>query len=442
MMKQLFAIMSFVALPFSAQAQTPWTLQQCIDYAVDHNIQVKQQAIVCQQSEIDVENARSQRLPDLSASASENFSFGRGLTAENTYTNTNTNSTSFSLGTSVPLFTGFRIPRTLELNRLNLQAAMADLERAKNDIRMQVAQAYVQILYNMELSDVARRQIEIDSLQVFRLAQMVNNGKASAAELALQEATLAQSRLTATQADNDYRLSLLTLSQLLELPTPEGFAIVRPADTDGLPQASATLPAPDVIFAEALTMKPEIQAEQLRLQGAEKSILIARSALYPSLQLQAGLGSNYYKTSGFMAEGFFRQLKNNFSQYIGLSLNVPIFNRFETRNNIRSARLNQEKQQLQLSNARKQLYNEIQKAYYSAVNARERFVSSSQALRSNEEAFRLMSAKYEYGKANITEFNESKNNLLKAQSDLVRARYEHIYQSALIDFYRGRPLRF
>ena len=122
-MKQLFAIMSFVALPFSAQAQTPWTLQQCIDYAVDHNIQVKQQAIVCQQSEIDVENARSQRLPDLSASASENFSFGRGLTAENTYTNTNTNSTSFSLGTSVPLFTGFRIPRTLELNRLNLHTA-------------------------------------------------------------------------------------------------------------------------------------------------------------------------------------------------------------------------------------------------------------------------------------------------------------------------------
>ena len=133
-------------------------------------------------------------------------------------------------------------------------------------------------------------------------------------------------------------------------------------------------------------------------------------------------------------------MKNNFSQFIGLSLNVPIFNRFETRNNIRLAELQHQSQQLSLDNTKKDLYKEIQQAYYTAVNAREKFSSSQQALRSNEEAFRLMSAKYEYGKANITEFNESKNNLLRAQSDLVRARYEFIYQRALLDFYRGREL--
>ena len=393
------------------------------------------------QRELDVNTAKNSRLPDLSASASENFSFGRGLTAQNTYTNTNTSSTSFGLNTSVPLFTGYRIPRTLELQKLNLEAATADLEKAKNDISMQVAQAYVQILYNMELCDVAKRQISIDSMHVHRLTEMMRNGKASGTEVAQQEAALAQSRLTATQADNDYRLSLLTLSQLLELSSPESFMISRDvAVPEILP--SMDLISPDAIYQEALMIKPEIQAEQYRLEGTLKSIDIAKSAKLPNVSLQAGLGSNYYKTSGYPSDGFFKQLNNNFSQYIGLSLSVPIFNRYETRNNIKSAQLNRYNQQLQLDNVKKGLYKEIQQAYYNAVAAQAKYESSAEAKRSQEEAFRLMSAKYEYGKANITEFNEAKNNLMKAESDLVRAKYEYLYQRALTDFYRGRELSF
>ena len=434
---------SAVLLPFTvfASAQQPWTLRQCIDYALEHNIQVKQQDVSRMQRELDVNTAKNSRLPDLSASASENFSFGRGLTAQNTYTNTNTSSTSFGLNTSVPLFTGYRIPRTLELQKLNLEAATADLEKAKNDISMQVAQAYVQILYNMELCDVANRQISIDSMHVHRLTEMMRNGKASGTEVAQQEASLAQSRLTATQADNDYRLSLLTLSQLLELPSPESFAISRDvAVPEILP--SMDLISPDAIYQEALMIKPEIQAEQYRLEGTLKSIDIAKSAKLPNLSFQAGLGSNYYKTSGYPTDGFFKQLNNNFSQYIGLSLSVPIFNRFETRNNIKSAQLNRYNQQLQLDNVKKGLYKEIQQAYYNAVAAQAKYESSAEAKRSQDEAFRLMSAKYEYGKANITEFNEAKNNLMKAESDLVRAKYEYLYQRALTDFYRGRELSF
>ena len=425
----------------TASAQQPWTLQQCIDYALEHNIQVKQQDVSRMQRELDVNTAKNSRLPDLSASASENFSFGRGLTAQNTYTNTNTSSTSFGLNTSVPLFTGYRIPKNLELQKLNLEAATADLEKAKNDIRMQVAQAYVQILYNMELCDVAKRQISIDSMHVHRLTEMMRNGKASGTEVAQQEAALAQSRLTATQADNDYRLSLLTLSQLLELPSPESFTISRDvAVPEILP--SMDLISPDAISQEALMIKPEIQAEQYRLEGTLKSIDIAKSAKLPNVSLQAGLGSNYYKTSGYPSDGFFKQLNNNFSQYIGLSLSVPIFNRYETRNNIKSAQLNRYNQQLQLDNVKKGLYKEIQQAYYNAVAAQAKYESSAEAKRSQDEAFRLMSAKYEYGKANITEFNEAKNNLMKAESDLVRAKYEYLYQRALTDFYRGRELSF
>ena len=430
-----------VAAPTLAQSHK-WSLEECISYALEHSISIKQRDLNRQQQEIEVSTAKNSRLPDLNASAGENFSFGRGLTAENTYTNTNTNSTSFSLGTSVPLFTGFRIPRTLELNRLNLEAATADLEKARNDIRMQVAQAYVQILYSMELCDVARRQIEIDSLQVFRLKEMLNNGKASGTQVAQQEATMAQSKLTATQADNDYRLNILALTQLLELPSPEGFSIVR-ISPDALPlkEIAAGMP-PDAIYQEAVGIKPEILAETLRLQGTEKNIDIAKSALYPSLSLSGGVGSNYYKTSGFPAESFGKQLSNNFSQYIGLNLTVPIFNRFATRNSVRTAQLNRENQQMQLENTKKALYKEIQQAYYNAVNSKAKYASSEEALRSNREAFTLMSAKYEYGKANITEFNEAKNNLMKAESDLVRAKYEYLYNHALLSFYRGKELKF
>lgn len=424
------------------QAAQGWSLRQCISYALEHNITVKQQDVTKQQREIDLNTAKNSRLPDLNGSASQNWSFGRGLTSENTYSDTNTSSTSFSLGTSVPLFSGLKIPRTIELNKLNLEAATADMEKARNDISVQVAQAYVQILYDLEMRDVAQRQISIDSMQVARLKEMYRNGKASGVDVAQQEATLAQSRLTYTQADNDYRLALLALTQLLELPSPEGFAIIRP-DAGGIdPSAGAVSPSPDEIYQEAITFKPEIKAELYRLKSTEMNIKIAQSALLPTLSLNAGIGSNYYKTSGFKAESFGRQMRNNFSQYIGLSLNVPIFNRFATRNSIRSAKLERETQQLQLDNVRKNLYKEIQQAYYNTIAAGAKYESSMEASRSNKAAFDLMSAKYEYGKANITEFNEAKNNWLKAESDLVIAKYEYVYDTSLIDFYRGKELDF
>jgi len=440
MKKSLFLVIlvSLVKLDVSAQPKQ-WSLRECCDYAVEHNITIKQQENQCRQQEIQLSNAKNQRLPDLSGSASQNFSFGRGLTAQNTYTNTNTSSTSFSLGTSVPLFTGFQIPNNIKLNQLNLEAATQDLEKAKNDIRMQVAQAYVQILYNMEIADVAHRQISIDSAQVARLQALLDIGRASEAELAQQKATFAQSQLTATQADNNLQLAILAMTQLLELESPEGFSVVRPQIASVGDNVIAT---PDDIYAAALSTKPEIQAQQLRLRATENSIKIAQAGYYPTLSFSAGLGSNYYKTSGFKAEGFGKQLENNFSQYLGFNLSIPIFNRFQTRNSVRSAKIDRENQTLQFDNTKKSLYKEIQQVYYNSVAASQKLRSSEEACKSSETAFQLTQAKYEQGKATITEFNEAKNNYLKTESDFTQARYEYVYQQALIQFYRGKELTF
>ena len=438
-MKKLLLPIGLLLASYQMQAEE-WSLRKCVDYAIEHNISIKQRENVKRQQQLQLSNAKNSRLPNLDGSVSQNFSFGRGLTSDNTYTNKSTSSTSFSLGTSVPLFTGLRIPNMIKLNQLNLEASTADLEKAKNDISVQVAQAYVQILYSMEIADVARRQVSIDSMQVVRLQAMIDNGKASEAELAQQKATLAQGRLTATQAQNQYEQAVLTLTQLLELPSADKFTVERPkvGDIDSNNEKYSV----EAIYAEALGVKPEVKAEELRLKGSEYNINIARSGWYPQLSLSAGLGTNYYKTSGFKGESFSDQMKNNFSQYIGLNLSVPIFNRFQTRNSVRSAKIERETQQLQLDNVKKSLYKEIQQACQAANAASAKYASSIEAGKSSNAAFRLMQAKYENGKANITEFNEAKNNLMKAESDLAQAKYEFVFQTTLVDFYRGKAIDF
>lgn len=417
----------------------PWTLSQCIDYALDHNVKVKQTELTAAQREIDLNTAEARRLPSLSGSASQNFSFGRGLTADNTYANTNTTSTGFSLGSDVPLFQGFQIKNNIALSKLNLAAATVDLEKARDDIRVAVAQAYVQILYDKEILDVARRQVDIDSLQVDRLEEMARLGRASGAQVAAQKATLSQSRSTAVQAEGKLSLALLDLTQLLELPSPEGFDVVVPSEEALLP---GLLPKPEDIYAEAVAVKPAIEAEKIRLDYAKTNIDLKKGAFLPSLSLSGGVGSNYYTSSGMGSASFFDQMKHNFSQYLSLSLSVPIFSRFSNRNNLRSAELSYRNQELQLENVKKSLYKEIQQAYYNAVNAQEKYRSSEAAAHSAEEAFRLTSSKYELGQATGTEFNEAKARYLEAASNSARARYEQLYQTRLLDFYRGRALTF
>jgi len=427
-----------VALPVSAQEKN-WTLEECINYAIEHNISVSKGSLTVQQREIDLDNARNSYLPGFAASGSQNFSFGRGLTADNTYSNTNTTATSLSIGGELPIFDGLKKKNTVIYNKLNLAAATEDLEKIKDDIRTSVAGAYVQVLYNTEILGVAQNQIGIDSMQVARLEAMAANGRASEAEVAQQQATLAKSRLTAVQASNNLKMALLDLTQLLELDTPEGFQVTKP---DESLFTDSVIPDPEQIYQTALGIKPGILSEELRLDAAQANVAIAKSGYYPSLSLSGGLGTNYYTASGFTSAKFFEQLGNNFSQYVGLSLNIPIFSRFSTRNNVKSARLSFDSQALQLENTMKDLYKEIQQAYYNALSARSKYESSVEAERSAAQAFELMQAKYENGKANVTEFNASKGQLLEAQSNLVQARYEFLYQTRLLQFYGGEEINF
>ncbi|NLZ20038.1 MAG: TolC family protein [Bacteroidales bacterium] len=424
----------------SVQAQNgPWSLQDCIDYALEHNLTVQQSALAVEQREVELNSAQNRRLPALSASASENLSFGRGLTADNTYSNSNTTSTSFSLGGEMPVFQGFDIANGIKLGKLNLAAATADLEKARDDIRVAVAQAFVQILYNQELLRVAREQSSHDEELLEQIRERLDAGKVSAAEVAAQQATLAQSRQSEIQAEGNLNIALLDLTQLLELPSPEGFSIVTPEVGD---PSQTLLMRPEAIYAEAVEVKPSVEAAKLNVDYAELAITRAKGAYLPSISLSGGLGSNYYTNSKFDSQSFGEQLKNNFSQYIGLSMNVPIFTRFNTRNNVRNAELSYKGQQIQLENVKKSLYKEIQQAYYNAVASQGRFAGSRESAESARLHYELTEEKYRVGKAGVAEYNDARNNWLRAESEHIQARFQCLYQTKLLDFYRGRDLQF
>ncbi len=441
-MKQTILFISLLLISIGGKAQERWSLRRCIDYAIEHNINIRRTANAVEQSAVEANTAKWARLPNLNGSAGQSWNWGRTQTAikneetgdySTVYVNTSSQGSNLNLSTSIPLFTGLQIPNQYALAKLNLKAATADLAKAQEDIAINVASAYLQVLFNQELQQVAESQVELSLQQQARITRLADMGKASMAEVAEAKARVAQDQMTAVQARNNYELALLDLSQLIELESPEGFLLESPDVSFALQQ----LTPPDEIYQTALAQKPAIQAAEYRLEGSKHSIRIAQSAYYPQLNLNGSLGTNYYST---INRTFRQQMGDNFSKYVGLSLSVPIFNRFSTRNRVRSARLQRDNYELQLTETKKTLYKEIQQAWYNAVAAESKYSSSHTAAEAGAESFRLMSEKYENGKANAVEYNEAKQNLMRAQSDELQAKYEYLFRSKILDFYKGESI--
>ena len=442
-MKRFLIIAACLGAGFAAQAQQgPWSLSQCIDYALEHNLSVQQSALAVAQREVDLSTAKGRRLPGFTASASENLSFGRGLTEDNTYSdNTNTSSTSFTVGGEIPIFQGFDITNGIKIGELNLAAATADLEKARDDIRVAVAQAYVQILYNQELARVAAEQASHDAQLLEQVRERRLAGLVSDAEVSAQQATLAQSRQSQIQAEGNLRVAVLELTQLLELPSPEGFDIVVPEVGD---PSRALLMRPEAIYEDAVAIKPVVEAARINADAAAVGVDRAKGAYLPRLSLNGGIGTNYYTNSSspIPLPNFGTQLKKNFSQSLGLSLSIPIFQRMSARNGVRTAEITLKGQQIQLENVKKALYKEIQQAYYNAVTAQARYAGSQEAAASARQHYELTEEKYKVGKAGVTDYNDARNNWLRAESEHIQARYQCLYQTKLLDFYRGVALEF
>lgn len=447
-MKYGIIVFAFLTWSVVGQAQqqptdsAPWDLDDCIEYAQQHNIQIQQRALTVEQSSIDLNTSRYSRLPNLNADLGSNLSFGRSLGSANTYAENNQLSGSLGISASLPVFMGGRINHEIAVGKLGLQATVQDLERIREDVAVNIMSLYLEVLFQKELVGVAENQLALSTLQVERSRQQVATGKSAESVLYENEALMARDELSLTQSRNDYTLSLLTLSQALNRPNATGFNILSPGFDSLTVESMSHLRNPNDVVSYALTNRPHIQAERLRLDRALRAIRMSRAAYYPQISLTGGYGTNVYHSyaSGAPTFGFWNQFRNNSSEYVGVTVSIPIFNRLSTRNSVRTAKLNVASQQLTLTEAEQSLQKEVETAYYTADGALLKYRSAMKALSSARIAFEYESEKFTAGRSTTFDYNDAKTRMQKAESDLLQAKYEFIFRTKILDFYAGTPL--
>lgn len=437
---RLVAGISFLLLSVAAAAQDTWSLQECIDYAMSNNIQIRQQEINAEYNRNQLNQAKQDRLPNLNASFSDSYSFGRSLNNENVYENVNAMQADGSLSSGVTLFSGFTMQNTIRQRDLNLQAAMQDLQQVKDNITLNIAASYLEVLFAEELVLIAASQVEVTTQQIGRTRKLVDAGSLARGALLEIEAQLAREELQLVNDQNRRQLAYLNLYQLLELPVEKSFLVEKPK----LPEMKAGLSLINALdlFSRAIRVRPEIKAAQLRVEGAKRGLDIARGNRLPVFNLGASYNNRYYNilNSDMMQRSFSEQMKSNSRYGFGLSLNIPIFNRFQVKNSMANAQLQIADQEYRLQAARNVLRKDIELAYTNAVAAHNRYVSGEKAVHSAEEAFRYTEEKFNVGMVNTVEYNQSKTYLTIARSELVQARYDYIFRTKILDFYSGVPI--
>lgn len=430
-MKKLVAFLA-LGVALCAQARE-WTLQECVDYAVEHNLTVMSRQNQLEQSQNELTAAKDALLPTVSGQASQTWNFGRGLTASNTYADRNTDNLSLSAGMNLPLFQGLQNVRTIALQRTNLAAALENLEAAKDDVTLQVIALYLQALYSREMVKVAESQANLTAEELLRRQALMESGRIPEADMLDAKSQDAQARMQLVTAENDLRLALLDLAQQLRLENPSEFDIAELPEEE-----SPMLQNPQEVYAAALRVNHTIAADSLNVEAAGRQIKVAQTGWIPRLNFNAGLGTNYYKVHGYDNDPFSAQMRHNFAQYVGFGLNIPIFDGFQTRNAVRRARTNQISQIIAQETNRDNLYKSIQQCYYQAVGAREKLTAATTAVTASEAALKAVQEKYALGRATPVDFDTAKNQYIKSQSDRVQARYELLLRTRILNFYAGR----
>lgn len=419
-----------------AHATDKWSLDSCITYAVEHNLTVKSKIVECRSAEYDVTEAKDRFLPTVNGYGSQSFSFGRGLTSENTYANRNTSNFNVGANLQMPVFQGLAGVRRIDYAKANLRMILEQLEAEKENVELNVITLYLQALYTAEVADVAREQARISAVELQRRRDLVDAGKLPELDLYEAQSQLAQDELSVVTADNDHRLALLDLAQMLELPDIESFDIAPLAVVHG--DVPGVFDTAENVFAAALDRNHTIRASRLGVVAADRQVSLAKTGWIPTLSLNAGLGTNYYRLSRMDNPSFSSQMKQNFQQSVGFTLSVPLFDAFSTRNSVRKARLRRVTAEIELDNTRNKLYKAIQQAYTQATSARKRLESSLVAEDAATKAFDGMQTKYTYGKATSTEFEQAKATMTRARLAAVQAHYEMLLRNRILRFYAGR----
>lgn len=474
-MKNLTRIFSFLILvPFAQNvaAQQVVTVRQAIDATLNNNLQVKQAKLTENLSDENLKQSKAALLPTLNGNGSYNVNFGRSVDpSTNQFSSQQFSSFNGGISTGVDVFQGFQKLNQIKQNKVLLDADKTFTEKVKNDLILQVITSYMQILYNKDFLVAARQQLAVAQQQQKQQQELLDVGNKTLADLAESKSQVATAELDVTTAENALTISYITLAQLMDVPSSTKYDVQAP-DISSF-NIAAKPEDPEAVYTNALTLFPDIKLAALRTEAAKRGIDVAKGAYYPSVSFGAGLNSNYSsgrKTvlgvtpNGFEEIGrtqvgnesvlaprfntltetyrFKDQLKDNFGQYIGASVQIPIFNGFRARTQVRRAKINlmqnQTDEQLTKNNLNKVIYQ----AVADLKAAQSTFESTSKTFTARKESFSVIEQRYNVGLVNSLDYNTSLTNKNRAEIDMIRAKYDLLFRAKLIDYYLGKQIEF
>lgn len=448
-MKQISSILlsCLLLLPtgMNAEEDTPkqWTLRDCIDYALEHNITIQRNRISAESAQEDVKTTKADFLPSLSGNISQrvvnrpNSARGTIISGDNITTSESKTSYNGSYGIDAnwTVYNGSKRVNTVKQQKLNNRIAELNVDESENSIEESITQLYVQILYSAEAVKVNESTLEVSRKEFERGQELFNVGSIASSDLAQLEAQVSSDnyQLVTSQATlQDYKLQL---KQLLELDGDIEMDLYLPQLSDS--NVLIPLPEKDDVYNTALSLRPEIEAGKLNVESSDLSIKMARAGYLPTLSLSAGIGSTNANGSDF---SFSEQVKQNWNNSLGLTLSIPIFDKRQTKSSINKAKLQKQTSQLDLLDNKKTLYKTIENLWLAANSAQQQYVAASQKLKSTETSYSLVSEQFNVGMKNTVELLTEKNNLLSAQQETLQAKYTAILNAGLLRFYQGEEI--
>jgi outer membrane protein len=421
-----------------AKAQKVWSLQECISYALENNLQVKRQELNVQYNKNNYTQSKFNTLPNLNAQVNHGYSSGKNLyynvLVEDSYWSGNS-----GINSELILFNGFQIINTIKQNKYLFLQSQEVLNKSKNDISIQLATAYLQILFSKELVDVAKSKLDVTSMQVARTRKMLDVGNVAQGEYLQIKAQEANDKTSLINAQNALGIAYLDLTQMLDLDSVGGFEIIVPQNIEI--ELLSDLEPMQSIYDKALETMPQIKSAEYALKSSEKQLSKAWGQLSPTFTLNGTLSSRYKQIPDSLPSyPYSEQFNDNLYKQFSFGISIPLFNRLQVKNSISNSKLNLEDNKLQLDIAKMALYKEVQQAHADALNAREKYYSSVEAVNYNEEAFKYTSQKLEVGLVNSVDYNIAQNNMISAKSSMLQAKYEYIFKLKILDLYMGKPI--
>lgn len=471
----LCLILPAISLCHRLKAQDVWSLGRCIEYARSHNIQIKQQALQKRLSELTLRQSRLSQLPTFNGNANYGYNFGRSIDpTTNQFVGSQLSSGGLNVNAGVTLFSWFQKRNQIASDKYADQAGNAVLEKLMNDISLNVANNYLQILLAQEQLEVSGKQIALTTQQLSNTRAQVEAGSLPESNEADLEAQLARDSATYITNKNSVSIAILQMKALLNLDFETSFVPEKP-ELARIPVLDIAMLSPEEIYREAVDQQPQIMADSLQVLAAQKQVAATKATLYPSLSFGAGLGTNY--SSGYERPAgdyvqhfpaapigtvningsdytvnslpqdvntplvetppFSTQLGDNLRENIGLSLSIPLFNGLETHSRITQSKINLENQKLIHQQDLLSLKQDIYTAYADARAALENYAAAQKTLKATQTAFYYAEQRYKVGLINSLEYLTSQNNLFQAQTDLVSKHYDYIFRMKVLEFYKN-----